>query len=63
MITSDVTAVSTSPRNVILIDQSGIFWSSTSKVICHVGPPQAREEEVICMVKTPALPFSQEEMG
>ena len=31
-------AVSTFPRNVTLIGQSGIFWSSTKMDICHVGP-------------------------
>ena len=41
---ADLTAVSTSPRNVSM-DQSGIFWSSTSKVICHMGPLHAPEEE------------------
>ena len=34
---SDLIAVSASPQNVILINQSGIFWSGTSKEICHLG--------------------------
>lgn len=34
----DLIAVSTFPRSIILINQSRIFWSSTSKVICPVDP-------------------------
>ena len=31
-------AVSTSPRNVTLMDQAGIFWWNTSTIICHTCP-------------------------
>lgn len=51
--------VYTSPRNVILVNQSDIFWSITGKVICHIGPLQSLipwEEEAICMTKNLAIP-------
>lgn len=34
----DRIVISTFTRNAILIKQSGIFWSSTNKVICHLSP-------------------------
>ena len=37
-LTPDLIVVSTFLGNVILINQSGIFWASTSKVICYVDP-------------------------
>ena len=42
----NLTTVSTSPRNVILANQSVVFWSSRSRVICYSGPlhPQVEEE-------------------
>ena len=41
-------AVLTFPRNVILTNQFGIFWSTPS----HLGPLcSPEEEEVICMIK------------
>ena len=52
----DRIVVLTSPRNIILINLSVIFWSNTNKVICPIGslyPPE--EEEAICMMKP--LPF------
>ena len=38
-------ALSPSPGNVILIGESGIFWSSSSEVTCHMGPVHPLEEE------------------
>lgn len=47
----DLIAVQTSPRNVILIDQSGICWSSTSKVANQVSPfhppPQRKKRQFV----------------
>ena len=42
---TDLIAVMTFPRNVILINESGIFWSNTSKVIYQVGPLHPPQEE------------------
>lgn len=35
----DLIAVSTFPRNIVIISQHGTSWSSSSKVICHMGHP------------------------
>ena len=58
----DLIAGSSSLRNVILIDQAEIFWSSTNKVISHVGPLHPpEEEEAICMIKHLSFPFPAKE--
>lgn len=54
----DLTAVSNFPRNIILINPSGMFPVSTNEVICHVGafhPSPHPAEEAICSIKS--LPF------
>ena len=60
----NLTAVSASPRHVMLINQSAIFWSSAIKVLdqkiypmSHLYAPQM--EDTICMIKILPLPFPQ----
>lgn len=56
-------AVSASPRNVILTNQSEIFWSTISKVICYMGPfHPLKKEEAICMMKTFPFLFSPQKV-
>ena len=40
----NLTAVSTSPRNIILINKSGVFLVNTYKLIHHVGPLHPKRE-------------------
>ena len=52
-------AVSTFPRNVTLIGQSGIFWSSTKMDMWTRAtplPPQPVEDEVISMINPCLIP-------
>lgn len=51
----DLIAVSTSPGNIILINKYGIFWPSTSHVICHMSPvyhPHQGKKKAVSMMKT-----------
>lgn len=55
---SDLMAVPTSPRNVILINQFGIFWAAPmrSSVLWALSilHPLRHHQEAICVIKTPA---------
>lgn len=56
--TTNLTAVLTFIRNVMLIKQSGIFWYAPKKwLFCgsFPFPPPLQEEEIICMIKP--LPY------
>lgn len=41
----DLTSVSTSPRNLILVNQSEISRSRANKVICHMGPLHSQRKK------------------
>jgi len=49
---SNPTAVSTSPRNVVLTGQLGIFSIGVNEAICHLGPLHPpKEDEVIFWIR------------
>lgn len=57
---SDLTAVSASPRNTVVINSSRIFWSCTCKLICQVSPlyiPHSKRRRGNPHDKTLAIPF------